>query len=227
MNGLDDMIRKHSSRFVYALAVGLLAAGCASSSSESAVGDSREPNPAAQTRDDDTEQLPPPGYGTLRQDQFTVPLEVGLVGVKVTPMAEEVIRLAAPDTYQRLKSLRGSRSSQIQDIARRNGLRQEPLVVLVSFFTRQQQEEFFPTEVQILSRGILYFPLGIVPLTPDWGQQQLMQQVTQSALYVFDPAIDLEVVLTVEYRGVQSARWISVVSTLETERARVFARAKS
>jgi hypothetical protein len=142
-------------------------------------------------------------------------------------MAEEVIRLAAPDTYQRLKSLRGSRSSQIQDIARRNGLRQEPLVVLVSFFTRQQQEEFFPTEVQILSRGILYFPLGIVPLTPDWGQQQLMQQVTQSALYVFDPAIDLEVVLTVEYRGVQSARWISVVSTLETERARVFARAKS
>ncbi len=191
------------------------------------MGDSREPAPAAQTRDDDTEQLPPPGYGTLRQDQFTVPLEVGLVGVKVTPMAEEVIRLAAPDTYQRLKSLRGSRSSQIQDIARRNGLRQEPLVVLVSFFTRQQQEEFFPTEVQILSRGILYFPLGIVPLTPDWGQQQLMQQVTQSALYVFDPAIDLEVVLTVEYRGVQSARWISVVSTLETERARVFARAKS
>ncbi len=191
------------------------------------MGDSREPAPAAQTRDDDTEQLPPPGYGTLRQDQFTVPLEVGLVGVKVTPMAEEVIRLAAPDTYQRLKSLRGSRSAQIQDIARRNGLRQEPLVVLVSFFTRQQQEEFFPTEVQILSRGILYFPLGIVPLTPDWGQQQLMQQVTQSALYVFDPAIDLEVVLTVEYRGVQSARWISVVSTLETERARVFARAKS
>ena len=66
-----------------------------------------------------------------------------------------------------------------------------------------------------------------MPLTPDWGRQQLMQQVTQSALYVFDPAIDLEVVFLVEYRGVQSARWSSVVRILETERARVFARAKS
>ncbi|MCH6588623.1 MAG: hypothetical protein IH805_09990, partial [Proteobacteria bacterium] len=49
----------------------------------------------------------------------------------------------------------------------------------------------------------------------------------QGIVNLFDPAIDLEVVLTVEYRGVQSARWISVVSTLETERARVFSRAKS
>ena len=49
--------------------------------------------------------LVPAGYGTLIQDHFTLTLESGPLRVKVTPLAESVIRLAAPDTYERLAGL--------------------------------------------------------------------------------------------------------------------------
>lgn len=51
------------------------------------------------------EALVPAGFGTLKQDQFTVSLRSGPLLLKVTPLDESVIRLSAPDTYQKLHSL--------------------------------------------------------------------------------------------------------------------------
>jgi hypothetical protein len=51
---------------------------------------------------DRTQALVPAGFGSLRQEEITLTLTVGSVLVKVTPLAESVIRLTAPDTYQRL-----------------------------------------------------------------------------------------------------------------------------
>ncbi|UCF18846.1 MAG: hypothetical protein JSU87_13060 [Gemmatimonadota bacterium] len=171
-------------------------------------------------------QLPPPGYGTLRQDAFTIALAQGPLQIKVTPLDESVIRLAAPDTYQRLHGLVASRSQQIGELAARAGLRDEPAVFLVSFFTRDQQVTYEPTALQLLSRGILYRPADILPLTPQWGRQQLMQQETQTALYVFDPSIDLDVTFEVEYAGQRSLAWASIIRILQAERGRVVGRAK-
>ena len=47
----------------------------------------------------------PPGYGTLLQDQISLRLQRGDLLIKVTPLEEWVIRLTAPDTYDRLRSL--------------------------------------------------------------------------------------------------------------------------
>jgi hypothetical protein len=171
-----------------------------------------------------THELPPPGYGTLRQDDFTVLLNWNQVQIKVTPLDESVIRLAAPDTYQRLHAMVASRSERIQQTGEREGIRGDPKVFLVSFFTRAQQVAFEPTSLQLQSQGILYFPRGILPLTPEWGRQQLKQEQTQSALYLFDPAIDLNVVFEVEYRGVGSFAWSAIIGTLQAERARVMSR---
>jgi hypothetical protein len=173
-----------------------------------------------------TQALPPPGLGTLRQDDFTVALQAGQVQVKATPLAEAVIRLAAPDTYQRLHRLVESRSDQIRQLAQRNGLRTDPLVVQVSFFTREIQAAFEPTGVVILSQGMLYRPVGILPITPNWGRMQLRQQQQESALYLFDPAIDLNVILQVEYGGTVSLGWGNIVPRLEAERARVLSRTR-
>lgn len=175
----------------------------------------------------DDEELPPPGYGTLRQDDFTVALAKGALQIKVTPLSEGVIRLAAPDTYQRLHGMVASRAERIRQTAEMNGIRGQPEVFLVSFFTRDKQVTFEPTALQLLSQGILFFPQGILPLTPEWGRQQILQEQTQSALYLFDPAIDLNVAFELEYQGSRSLAWASIIRVLQAERGRVVSRAKN
>lgn len=211
----------HTRRIACGLTAALVISGC--SSAPPVADGTANAQPVNSSLD---QTLPPPGYGTLRQDDFTVALQSGAVQLKLTPLAESVIRLAAPDTYQRLHRLVESRSTQIRDMAQRNGLRQDPLVYQVSFFTRDVQIAFNPTEIVILSRGILFRPMGIIPLTPDWGREQLKQEQIQIALYLFDPAIDLDVFYQVEYGGVVANDWAAVISRLEAERGRVMSRAR-
>lgn len=181
------------------------------------------PTPASQ----DGEALPPAGYGTLRQDDFTVAMQVTDLQVKVTPLNESVIRLAAPDTYQRLHALVAARGDRIRRIAEEAGIQGTPKAFLVSFFTRTRQAEYDPTDLHLLSAGILYRPLGVIPITPEWGSEQVKQERAQSAIYVFDPAIDLDVPLQVEYSGQRSTSWSSILTLLEAEEGRVRSRAKS
>ncbi len=211
----------HTARVATTLIVAMLVVGCGSAPQTD--DGTANVQPVGSTN---TESLPPPGYGTLRQDDFTVALQSGPVQLKATPLAEAVIRLAAPDTYQRLHRLAETRSTQIRDMAQRNGLRQDPLVFQVSFFTYEVQAAYEPTNLVILSRGILFRPVGIIPITPEWGREQLKQQELQRALYLFDPAIDLDVTFQVEYGGVTSFDWAAVIPRLESERGRVISRAR-
>jgi hypothetical protein len=203
---------------IFALAAALISVACSAGPSPD-----EQPSPDVSS---DSEELPPPGFGTLRQDDFTVGLAAGQVQIKITPLDEGVIRLAAPDTYQRLHGMVASRSDRIRQMAETAGMRGDPMVFLVSFFTRDRQAQFEPTNLQLLSEGILYFPQGILPLTPEWGRQQLLQEKTQSALYLFDPAIDLDVVFEAEYGGQRSFAWASIIRILQAERGRVVSRAK-
>jgi hypothetical protein len=171
--------------------------------------------------------LPPPGYGTLRQDVFTVLLRTGDLQIKLTPLAEPVIRLAAPDTYERLRELAQTHHDWAQAAATRSGRQDRPLLFLVSFFTFAPQSEYTPTDLQIQSQGRLYRPLDVNPVTPGFGAQLLRQEETQIAVYAFEREIDLAIPLTVRYGTVASDAWESIISILETERARVLARAKS
>jgi hypothetical protein len=208
----------HSARTALAIASAVLVSACSAAPPA-------EEQPAP-TRTSDPEMLPPPGYGTLRQDDFTIQFARGPVQIKVTPLDERVIRLAAPDTYQRLHGMVASRSERIRQMAETAGVRGEPKVFLVSFFTREKQASFEPTSLQLLSQGILFFPRGILPLTPEWGRQQLKQEESQSALYLFDPAIDLNVAFEVDYQGARSFGWTQIIRTLQAERGRVVSRVK-
>lgn len=215
---MPPMTKSNSLTLVFGLAVASFAAAC------SAAAPSDQPaDPSARSS---SEELPPPGFGTLRQDDFTIGMASGAVQIKITPLDESVIRLAAPDTYQRLHGMVASRSDRIRQAAETAGIRGEPKVFLVSFFTRDRQATFEPTSLQLLNQGILYFPQGILPLTPDWGRQQLLQEKTESALYIFAPEIDLNVALEAEYRGTRSYDWSSIIRVLQSERGRVVSRAK-
>lgn len=211
-----------------ALSIAWIAAAVVFATACSAAPDPAEtPSPESSSQTTDSGTLPPPGYGTLRQDDFTIAFQAGDVQVKVTPLAESVIRLAAPDTYQRLHGLTASRETRVRERADDAGIQGDPSVFLISFFTYSRQADYQPTDVQLLSRGMLYRPLGIIPLTPEWGREQVKQQETQSALYLFEPGIDLDVPLQVEYGGQRSFSWTSIIRILQSERARVMSRVGS
>jgi hypothetical protein len=173
----------------------------------------------------DEEHLVPAGFGSLRQDDFSVELSDASVHLKVTPLTEAVIRLAAPDTYERLHALSRSRNDEVE------GLREDGDAVelfLVSFFSRDTNVEYRPEELQITHRGRTVRPAGIIPLTSGWGRHLLQPQQTQSAIYVFAPAFDYALPITVRYGLKQSDEWHrSVLPRLDDERTRVLSRAQA
>ncbi len=168
-----------------------------------------------------TEGLVPSGLGTLRQDEITLQLRSGSLLVKVTPLDEAIIRLTAPDTYERLSRIRDAHRP---DIDLQAGT-QDAQRFFVSFFSYEPNVTFQPEDLQLASLGLRYRPRAISPITTEWGAQRLEQQDTQSAIYGFEAAVGLDSDLIVEYAGVRALGWDRILSRLELERSRVRARA--
>ena len=170
--------------------------------------------------------LPPAGFGTLSQDDITIPVDVpeGNLFIKVTPLTEWVIRMTAPDTYRRLNGYKVSRGEQIRDQARRNGERGWPLVLFVSFYTRAVESTYEPYDLQIRAQNVVLRPFDIIAVTPDFNRERLRQQESQVALYLFEGDIDLNLPIEVEYDGRRSGRWAGIRSVLDRELTKVMSR---
>ena len=91
-------------------------------------------------------------------------------------------------------------------------------------FSRAPDITYEPENLHIVNGGLRYRPIAIEAITPGWGGQRLRQQETQLAVYAFDPGIELEIALTVEYEGARDTSWQTILNLLESERARVRAR---
>jgi hypothetical protein len=141
--------------------------------------------------------------------------------VKVTPLTESVIRLAAPDTYTRLHALAESRRAE----AARRVPGSDLELFLVSFFSYQPDVTFQPELLQLTSQGRLMRPAAILPMSGGWGGQRLGQQEVQTAVYVFDSKIDYGQPLLVRYEMQESDGWSGIVPLLDQERAKVQVRA--
>ena len=169
--------------------------------------------------------LPPAGYGTLSQDDITIGIESGTLLIKLVPLDEWVIRLTAPDTYRRLNSFKVSRGEEIMKRARRAGERGWPRVFLVSFFTRNYEENYEPNDVQIRSQSFIYRDLGFIPITPDFTRERLRQQETQMALYIYTEDVDLDLPLVALYQNAEGRQWVGIRTTLDRELSTVLSRA--
>lgn len=195
-------------RRVAAIGVGLVAQlACAGGTTLGA------PTPAAAQTTDSVANLVPPGHGTLRQEEVTLSIRSGPLLVKATPLAEEVIRLLAPDTYDRLHALAVSRGPAPD----------APIgLFLVSFFSYQPDVTFTPEDLQIVHRGRILRAISIQPVTSGFGRQRLQQQETQSALYVFDEQFNYDLPVVVRYGLDEAAgEWLQIQQKLERERSRV------
>lgn len=164
----------------------------------------------------DADGLPPPGYGTLRQAEISMTLTSQDLEIMVTPLAESITRVTAPDTYERLAGMAESN---------RPGSPPGSELFLVSFYTQQSEVRFVPEEVQIISRGLRLRPLEISPVTPTWGQRRVQQRRTEMAIYAFGSEADLESDLVLAYGLDETRSWSAVLSRVQAEKARARARA--
>lgn len=166
----------------------------------------------------------PPGFGTLRQDEIAVRLELEGLIVRAIPLDENLIRLLTPDSYRALRELQESNKQAIAAVTRRTGGR-SPDLWYVSFYGVQPDVHFSPREFVITSSGRDFRPLEVIPLSSGFGEQRLRQRETQSALYLFDEEVDLDQPLTVAFQNQRSDIWEQILTRVERERALVRARA--
>ncbi len=167
----------------------------------------------------------PAGYGSLRRDDIVVRFRTGSVEIQVLPLEQQVIRLLAPDTYRSLNQLLQSRDTDLIEAARRAGT-ERPIPIMVTFLGIVPEARFNPEDLNITSRGRLFRPIGIVPLSPTWSSYQLQARQQAVAIYLFEPGISFREQLTVSYQGMSSDAWSRSVRQLDQERARVRARAQ-
>lgn len=161
--------------------------------------------------------VPPPGYGTLRQEDVSLFLQSGDLQIMVTPLHPSVTRVTAPDTERRLAGLAASHAP--------NPGKDATGLFLVSFYSDQPDVPFAPEELQFISRGLRVRPQEIVPITPSWGERRVGQRETEMAVYSFGNGVDLESPLILAYQFDQSSQWSSILPRIQAERARARARA--
>jgi hypothetical protein len=168
----------------------------------------------------------PGGYGSLRRDDIAVRLANDQLNIQVLPLDEQVIRLLAPDTYRSLTDLVRTRQAAIDSLAASAGAAR-PTLVLVTFYGLVPQARFSPEDLNLTSRGVLFRPIGIVPLSPRWNSYLLEAREQAVAIYLFDEGLSFREDLTVSYQGLTTGSWSRSVRLLDEERARVRARARA
>lgn len=170
------------------------------------------------------QDLPPAGFGSLRQDQVAVRLTTSNLSVRVLPLDERVIRLLAPDTYSSLLQLKRSRAVDIANATRAAGS-DTATAFVVTFFGVQPDTRFDPDQLYLSSQNAFYRPIGIIPLTPSWSEGTLGQRQQAVAIYLFQTGIPILQPFTLFYGDQQSDAWATSIRTLEAERSRVLGRA--
>ena len=168
--------------------------------------------------------LIPAGFGSLRQDDISVRFQMRGLLVRVTPLEESVIRVLAPDSYQSLRERRDSERDRIAALAQRYGMRGFS-VWSISYYGLEPDVRFSPMDVVISSSGRDFRPIELIPLTTGFGQNRLDQRDTQSALYLFDEAVDVNQPLTITVETTRSSVWQETLRVIERERALVRSRA--
>ncbi|HET7039816.1 MAG TPA: hypothetical protein VFH97_08000 [Gemmatimonadales bacterium] len=171
-----------------------------------------------------TEELPPPGFGTLKVDDIALLFETADLRIRVMPLDERVLRLLASDSYASLSGIKRLKREAIDSVGRRFGVN-DPSLFMISFFGLRDQATFTPEELTLESRGRFFRPLGFAPLSSVWGERRLERRGEVVAVALFDPGIALFDDLTVSYGTASTDAWSRIVRRLDLERAAVLSRA--
>jgi hypothetical protein len=180
------------------------------------------------TRRADRDALIPAGFGTLRQDQVAIRVQTLGLTVSAIPLDESVIRTLAPDSYRTLRALRESKTPALDALRARLGLERIQAWYVTFFNVQQGDARFDAFDLLVHSVGQDFRPLDALPLTTGFGDGRVAQRGKQSAVYAFDPQIDLNQPLTVTTLGQQTTTWgDDILPVIERERSLVWSRASA
>jgi hypothetical protein len=163
--------------------------------------------------------LPPPGYGTLKQDDIAVTIQMEDMEIRLIPLDERVLRLLSPDAYASLHGILVSRGPDIDAVSRRNGVT-APGVLFVTFFARRSGARYDPGNINVSIRNQLYRPIGMVPYSDNFNAQQLELRQQASGLILFEAQLPVFEPFGMSY-GAFSQGWESRLQRVHRERARV------
>lgn len=169
----------------------------------------------------------PAGFGSLKQEDLALRITPGNgLQVRAVPVDERVLRLLSPDSYRALSELVASKARELDAVKQRVRLPSYS-IWYVSFYALEQGEtRFSPLEFIINNVGRDFRPIDVVPLSNGFGEYRLKQRETQSALYLFDGALDVNQPLTGLMEGRASTTdWSRTLQVIERERALVRSRA--
>jgi hypothetical protein len=169
--------------------------------------------------------MPPPGFGSLRQNDLALSVRNDEVEVRLVPLDQRVTRLLARDAYESLESLVHSRRAAIDSVARMHGI-STPGLALVTFFGNRQGTRFDPATLSLGIRNRLLRPRGVVPFSPRFSSQQLNVREQVSAIFVFDELMPVTDDFNFAYEGRTSGSWGDKQRVLDRERGRVAARSR-
>jgi len=180
--------------------------------------------PSAVSRDS-SRLLVPAGYGSLKQEDIAIRISRRGLQVQAIPLDETIIRVLSPDSYRALREQLASRKPTLDSLARRSGLGGFSVWMVRFHGLEQGETPFSPMEFIVTSVGRDFRPIDVLPVTPGFGQQRLRQREVQTALYVFDPQLDVNQPLTVQYETTRNTDWSVVLARIERERVLVRSRA--
>jgi len=170
------------------------------------------------------DELPAAGFGTLGQNDIGIRMRTPDLVISMIPLDEGVIRLLAPDTYRSMHRLLESKGNEIADEARLSGIA-NPSIFLVSFFGIQTRARIEAEALTITGQSRLFRPRAFVPVSPSFGDRQVSQRETATAIYLYEEGLRLSDPFTIGYNGVSSGDWARILRTLDRERVAVEARA--
>jgi hypothetical protein len=170
-------------------------------------------------------RLPPPGYGSLTQNDLALRVVTPDIEVRFIPLDQRVTRLLAKDSWESLQSLVQSRRASIDSVANMAGV-SRPGLALVTFFGQRSNARFDPQTLTVGVRNRIFRPLGIVPFSGRFTSQQLDVRDQVSGIYLFEEDLPVDDSFTISYNGITSGDWTSKQRQLDRERARVALRAR-
>jgi len=171
-------------------------------------------------------ELPPPGYGSLKQDNASLRVTSSDIEVRFLPLDERLIRLLAPDAYQSLHGLVVSRQGAIDSVARGVGLTR-PGLALVTFFALRSAARYDPENVGLNYRSQFERPAAIVPYTGNFTSRQLDVRQQATAIYLFEEPLPVFEPFEVVYGASRGVWGDEMLRRIGLERVRVQARSQA
>ena len=209
-----------------AMIAAMIGSGCGASRGGATADPASTPAPSApQQNRQDTIALIPAGFGSLRQEEIAITLNINGLIVRALPLDDDFIRTLASDSYRTMLGQRESKRAAVDSIARRTGLQSVDLWY-VSFFNEQPGEaRISPRDVLLTNQGRDFRALEVLPLTPGFGEYRVRQRQFVAAVYVFDGVLDPNQPLTLAVETTRGGDWQAVLLRVERERATIRTRA--